>query len=298
MAAMLTFGLILPNFRDGAGPEGIEAGAEMAERLGWEAVWTTDHLLVDRGSAAEYGRIYEAVTTLAWLAGRHPAVRLGTSVIVVPMRNAVVLAKELATLDALSGGRLTVGVGVGWSEVEYGNVGAADRFHRRGAALDETIRLWRHLWSGSPEPFEGRFARFDDFVFGPLPAQGADLPIWVGGRSPAALRRAGTLADGYHSTSLGPGGYAPLVPVIRQAAEAAGRPMPTLSARVSAHFGPPTRGDRYLLAGDPPAMLDQVRAFAGLGLEHLAVGFAPRDPAGVVAAVERFDREIVRALAP
>ena len=115
------------------------------------------------------------------------------------MRNAVVLAKELATLDSLVGGRLVAGVGVGWNEVEFGNVGAAEMFHQRGAYLDETILLWRHLWSGDPSPFQGRFHQFSDFRFGPLPAQGGALPIVVGGRSAAAMRRAGRVGDGFHA---------------------------------------------------------------------------------------------------
>src|SRR6185437_11725705 len=122
---------------------------------------------------------YEAVLTLAWVGARHPGLRLATSVIVVPQRDAVLLAKELATLDSLSGGRLLVGVGVGWNEKEFENLGLGERFHVRGAYLDETIRLWRHLWSGSAEPFHGRFHVIADFAFGPLPVQ-APLPIVVG----------------------------------------------------------------------------------------------------------------------
>src|SRR5205085_2567357 len=148
---------------------------ETASRLGWSSAWTTDHLLVPHAAAGDYGTIYDVIVTLGWVGGRHPDLRLGTSVIVVPMRNAVVLAKELATLDSLLGGRLVAGVGVGWNEVEFGNVGTAALFHRRGAYLDETIRLWRHLWSGATTPFEGEFHQFVDFVFGPLPAEGARL---------------------------------------------------------------------------------------------------------------------------
>ena len=185
----MDFGLCLPNFRDGSSAEGLDAAAEVAERFGWSTVWTTDHVIVPHATEAEYGRVYEAILTLAWLGARHQTVRLGTSVIVVPQRNAVLLAKELATLDSLSGGRVTAGVGVGWNTIEFGSLGMTDRFHRRGAYLDETIQLWRHLWSGSTEPFRGRFHALDDFTFGPLPVQ-EHLPILVGGRAPAALRRA------------------------------------------------------------------------------------------------------------
>ena len=152
----MDYGLCLPNFRDGASREGMEAGAETAERLGWSIVWTTDHVMVPRSAADDYGTNFDAIEVLAWVGARFARVRLGTSVIVVPQRNAVVLAKELSTLDALSGGRLVAGVGGGWNEEEFANLGVEPQFRVRGAYLDETIDLWRHLWSGSMEPFRGR----------------------------------------------------------------------------------------------------------------------------------------------
>ena len=221
----MDYGIALPNFPAGASPEGIEAATDIAERSGWSTVWTTDHVIVPHAAGSDYGTIYEALLTLAWVGARHPRVRLGTSVIVVPPRNAVLLAKELATLDSLSGGRVVAGVGIGWNQAEFANLGVADRFHVRGAYLDETIRLWRHLWSGSTEPFHGRFHDLDDFTFGPLPVQ-ANLPIIVGGRAEAALRRAGELADGYQSSATGPAAYADRVKAVTAAAAAAGRPRP------------------------------------------------------------------------
>jgi probable F420-dependent oxidoreductase len=288
----MDYGLALPNFPDGASPEGIEAAAEVAERLGWSTVWTTDHVLVNHAAAPEYGRIYEAILTLAWIGARHPGLRLGTSVIVVPQRNAVLLAKELATLDALSGGRVIAGVGVGWSRDEFANLGVEDRFRVRGAYLDETIALWRHLWSGSGEPFHGRFHTIDDFVFGPLPEQGAAIPIVVGGRAEAALRRAGGLADGYHSSASSPAAFGERVPVVRAAAEAAGRTAPWLSARVRVQFDATT--DRYYaMRGTPEEIAAEAMAFAGHGVTHLALYFETTDPAEIVAQEERFAREVV-----
>jgi probable F420-dependent oxidoreductase len=286
----LDYGLCLPNFPDGATPEGIDAGAEVAERLGWSTVWTTDHVLVPHDAASDYGRIYEALLTLAWVGARYPRIRLGTSVIVVPQRNAVLLAKELATLDSLSSGRVVAGVGIGWNRGEFANLGMADRFSVRGAYLDETIRLWRHLWSGSTEPFRGRFHVIEDFSFGPLPAQ-TPLPILVGGRAERAVRRAGAMADGYHSSATGPLAYAERIPIVRAAAEAAGRPMPTLSARVRVQFDA-TSGDGYAMRGAPDAIATEVRAFAALGLTHLALYFDTTDPAELVARADRFDREV------
>ena len=287
----MDYGIALPNFPAGASPEGIEAAAEVADRLGWAGVWTTDHVIVNRASTAEYGRIFEAILTLAWVGARYPRLKLGTSVIVVPQRNAVLLAKELATLDALSGGRVIAGVGVGWNEKEFANLGAADRFHVRGAYLDETIRLWRHLWSSSGEPFRGRFHDLDDFVFEPLPELGAELPIWVGGGSDAACRRAGTLGEGWHASALGPPGYAKRVPKVLAAAQAAGRPAPTLTARVRVRLDE-TDGDGYAMRGTPEEAAAEVRAFAELGVTMLVLSLGATDPGGVAAAAERFADEV------
>jgi probable F420-dependent oxidoreductase len=291
----MDYGICLPNFPDGASPEGMDAAAEVAERLGWSTVWTTDHVLVPEGAAREYGRIYDALLSLAWVGARHASVRLATSVIVVPQRNAVILAKELASLDSLSGGRVLAGVGVGWNADEFGNLAAGERFHVRGAYLDETIRLWRHLWSGSRAPFHGRFHTLDDFAFGPLPAQGAGLPIVVGGRAEAALRRAGTVGDGYHSSASSPAQYAERLPVVRAAAEAAGRPMPWLSARVRVEFETASSG--YAMHGSPEAIAAEVRAFADLGVTHLALWLGTTDPGEIVARAERFSREVAPLVA-
>ncbi|HYN69633.1 MAG TPA: TIGR03619 family F420-dependent LLM class oxidoreductase [Candidatus Eisenbacteria bacterium] len=288
----MDYGLVLPSLGEGSTREGIEAAAELAERHGFVDVWGTDHLLVDAGAADDYGRIYEIVATLAWVAGRYRKVRVGASVIVVPMRNAVVLAKELSTIDDLSGGRLIVGVGVGWHRAEFDNVGVGDRFHVRGAYLEETIRLWRHLWSGSTEPFHGRFHSFDDFVFGPLPPQGERLPIWIGGRNEKALERAGRLADAYHSSAAGPDAFAERAPVIRAAAEAAGREMPRLTARVRVELDGEPDPRFYTLNGNPENIASEIRAFAAAGVDYMALAFPERDPEGLGRAVERFVTEV------
>ena len=290
----MRYGIALPNFTDFASPEAIEAAAAVAEQLGWDAVWTTDHVLVDRGNeAADYRINYDAIETLAWVGARHPSVRLGTSVLVVPQRNAVILAKELATLDALSGGRVVAGVGVGWNAREFANLAAEDRFAVRGAYLSETIALWRHLWSGSSEPFSGRFHKLEDFAFGPLPPQGASLPIWIGARTDAALRRVGRLADGYHSSATSPEAYARRLPVIRAAADEAGRPMPALSARVRVEFGPePHRPTYYAMRGTPDEVAAEVRAYAELGVDDLALSFNELPADELVAGAERFAAEV------
>jgi probable F420-dependent oxidoreductase len=293
----MKYGLILPGYRPGASAEGISAAADAAARLGWQAVFTTDHLLVDTSArAADYAVIFDPLITLAHVAARQPNLQIGISVIVVPMRNAVVLAKELATLDALSGGRLIAGVGVGWNRVEFGNVGAADRFAVRGAYLDEAIELWRYLWGGGEGPWQGRFHQFGEIRFGPLPAQGADVPIWVGGTHEAALRRAGRLAQAYHATVASPATLAVRIPVIRAAAEEAGRPAPSITGRVRVEFGA-HEGRFYQLAGTAEQMQAELRAFAELGVELLAFDFVENDTERHDELMERFNSEVLAGLA-
>jgi alkanesulfonate monooxygenase SsuD/methylene tetrahydromethanopterin reductase-like flavin-dependent oxidoreductase (luciferase family) len=260
----MDFGLALPSYRLGASTEGIDAAADLAGRLGWHSVFTTDHVLVEQSERSEdYFSVFDALLTLAHVAARQPELRVAVSVIVVPMRNAVLLAKELATLDALSGGRLIVGVGV--------------------------------LWSGQTGPFEGRFHSFGEIRFGPLPVQGAELPIWVGGRSEAALSRAGRLGHAYHSSASSPAQLAVRVPVIHGTAEAAGRPRPLISARVRVHFGA-HEGPGYVLAGTPEQMISEVQAFTDLGVEHFTFDFSETDPQRHTQLMERFDSEVLAAL--
>lgn len=286
----MDYGLVLPSLGDEASREGLEAAVELAEEHGFTDVWATDHLLVDPSAADDYGRIFEILTTLAWIAGRSSSLGLGASVVVVPMRNAVVLAKELATIDGLSDGRLIAGFGVGWNRAEFENVGVAERFAVRGAYTEETIALCRHLWSGSSEPFRGRFHAFEDFVFAPLPPRGA-IPIWLGGRDERALRRAGRLADGYHASAASPAELAKRIAVVRAAAGEAGRPMPRLSARVRLELGAGPQSF-YTMHGSAEQIATEIRGFAELGVDHLALAFPPRDPGGLRRAVRRFVDEV------
>ena len=292
----MDFGLILPSYRGGATVEGIDAASDAAAHLGWRSVFTTDHVLVEPSPRSDdYRHIFDAVVTLAHVGARQPELRLGLSVLVVPLRNAVVLAKELATLDALSGGRLICGVGVGWNETEFGTVGEGERVGRRGIYLDEAILLWRQLWSGSREPFHGRFHDFGDVRFGPLPVQGADVPIWVGGRSEAALRRAGRLGDAYHASASSPAQMAVRIPVVLAAAEEAGRRAPLLSARVRVIFG--AHEDRfYAIAGTPEQMRAEIGAWQEIGVGHLAFDFVETDARRSVELIERFDAEVLSAV--
>ncbi len=294
-ADRMTFGVCVPNFRRGAGPEAMLAAAGTAERLGWAAAWTTDHLLIDGAArGADYRHIYEALNVLAWLAGQTQHIALGTSVLVVPMRSAVVVAKELATIDALSGGRLIAGVGIGWNRAEFEGVGVGDRFGVRGAYLEETVALWRYLWGGGSGPYHGRFDSFGESYFSPLPPQGAELPVWIGATAVPALRRVGRIAQGYQSTRTDPETMRQRAAIIAAAAAESGRPMPALSARCSVIFDRVVDGP--VLSGSAQRIGSQVRAYREVGVEHLALDFRAVEPTAVSRAIKRFDDEVVANL--
>lgn len=291
----MAIGLILPSKGAGAGPESVDAGAEAARRLGWRSVWVTDHLMVPPGDeSGEYGWILEALTTLTYVAARHEGLKIGTSVVVPALRDAPLLAKELATIDVLSGGRLIVGVGASdnFDLPEYANMGKAERFKVRGRYLDEAVVLWRHLWSGKTTPFEGEFHHLENYTFQPLPVQGADIPIWCGGRSDRALRRTVELAQGFHSAQTGPADVASRLPRLTEMSEEAGRDVPVVSVRARVKFDQPA-SDVYTIHGAPDDMIEELLGFARVGTDELIIVFDAVEPDEVVRLAERFDRDVV-----
>src|SRR3989475_3370050 len=180
----------LPNGHRGVTIEQLAEITQAAEELGFAGVWPLDHVLVGPDLQDRYPWVIEPMTLLGYLAARTSRIRLGTSVIVLGMRNPFVLAKQAATLDLLSSGRFTLGLGSGYSEPEFRNVGASDVWHTRGKRLDEAIRLFRHLWSGAAGPFDGKFHRYEEGYIGTLPPQVERLPNLIGGGSDAAVTRA------------------------------------------------------------------------------------------------------------
>jgi probable F420-dependent oxidoreductase len=184
-------GVVLPNYGRAASADGVRVVAEAAEELGFDSVWTTEHIIVGPAGVDPYGRVLDPLGTLAWIAGFTSHVRLGTSIVLVPLHHPIRLAKEVATLDELSGGRAVLGVGVGWHEDEYRFMGVD--FAGRGRRADESIRLLRELWSGRPP--------FPDATFEPVPHRQPEL--WVGGNSDRAVRRARELGDVWHPVVSG-----------------------------------------------------------------------------------------------
>jgi len=211
-AAPLQFGVFLPQFgpqaRGADVHERIRAVAVAAERFGYDVLWTAEHIIFPRTITTPYpygGRFPFPVTdpmlgilaTLSYVAALTSRIRLGSNVMVLPMRNPVVLAKELASLDVLSNGRLLLGVAGGWLAEEFAMVGAP--FHERGRRMDEYVRLLRALWNDESVTFHGRWFHFDDAAFFPKPLQ-RPLHIWIGGGSAAARRRVAQLGDGWVAT--------------------------------------------------------------------------------------------------
>ena len=204
----MRFGLPLPTFRQVASPDAIRQVAQRAEQLGFDGIWVSDHIIMPRSTVDDFARrfgdstgignvIYEPLTVLAFAAACTSKIRLGTTVIVVPYRNPLVTAKVLATLDVLSGGRITAGLAAGWMEDEFKALGAS--FQERGALTDEYIAVFKALWTQEKPAFHGQYVHFENIVFEPKPVQ-PHIPIWIGGNSKRAIRRAVALGDCWHPT--------------------------------------------------------------------------------------------------
>jgi len=187
------FGVILPNYGLDSNPDAIRRVAELAEELGFDSVWATEHIIVGPEAVDPYGRVYDPLVTLGWIAGWTERIGLGTSIVLVPLHNPMHLAKEVATLQELSGGRFTLGVGMGWYSEEFHFMGI--QFEGRGRRADEAIRLMRALWNGERD-FAGEFWSFHDATSQPQPSPRSE--IWVGGSSDRAIRRALELGDAWH----------------------------------------------------------------------------------------------------
>lgn len=205
----MKFGIVFANTGAAAvHPDAAAALGQIAEEAGFDSLWTVEHVVVPAGYESEYpysksgkmpggeeSPIPDPLIWLTWVAAATQRIRLATGVVILPQRNPVVLAKELATLDLLSRGRVTFGVGIGWLREEFDAIGVP--FDERVDRTEETIEVLRVLWS-EPEPsFKGQFTNFEKAKLYPKPAQAGGPPIVVGGHSPAAARRAGRLGDGF-----------------------------------------------------------------------------------------------------
>lgn len=290
----MKFGVCLLNFGNTVNFDSMRQSAVLAEKLGYDSIWVTDHVLVPRENINPYGTIYEPLVTLAMLGAVTSRVQLGTSILVLPMRNPVLAAKQVATLDAATKGRMILGVGVGWNEQEYQNLSA--NFKNRGRRLDEDIQLLRTLWANEQVSFQGKFTQIADGYSSPLPVR-KSIPIWVGGNEEPSWRRAAKFGDGWHSTGPSPDQVAEGVRRIRAFGPV--RPV-TISVRLSIDFNPNTpptyqyRGNqRYRLTGAPDAIRARLNEYRQAGVEHAILLFPFEEISVGLEQVERFARELM-----
>jgi probable F420-dependent oxidoreductase len=322
LEVFVEFGISLPGRGPLAKPDQVLAIAAKADTLGYASIFVTDHVVLPAsmarsvypysatgqlpgGAAQDY---LEPLAMLGALSRATRRARLGTSVLVVPYRHPLVTAKTLATIDQLSGGRVILGAGVGWLREEFEAVGAP-AFEERGAVTDEYLRFMRATWTTDPVSFTGRFVSVSQVHALPKPAQPGGIPIWIGGHTDAAVRRAAALGDGWHPIALRPPGllfpdeYAKRAEQIRAWAREAGRDPATitLSVRVpmevrSRRLKPPV-GERPLFQGTAEQVIADIRAYATAGVTHFVFDFTTQDLRLVVENLERFAQEVRPKLA-
>lgn len=274
----MQYGFVVPNNFGVEDPHDLVFLAMFAEELGFDSVWVNHHVLNmgyvhDRLGNTPY---HDALITLTWIASKTKRVRIGTSVLVMPYLHPMVLARELATLDHLSGGRLVVGLGVGSLPEENAALGV--QYEGRGAYANEFIEVVRLLWTEPSATYHGQYFSFEGLVASPKPLQRPHPPIVVGGNRPPALRRVARLGDGWHPLGLTPDGVRKRLPLIRGEEKTAGR---TGSAAIQ------VRLDMARIT--PGAVAD----YADAGVTELVVSLNTGDLAETRESMERFDREVI-----
>jgi len=309
----MRYGFYMPTRGATAEPDALETLVTRGEALGFSSTMIADHVVFPVKIQSKYpytadgrfpghGDALEQLSLMAFVAAKTQRLRLVTSVMILPYRNPVFTAKALATIDVLSRGRVTVGVGVGWLEEEFQALGAAD-FKRRGAVSDEYIRIFKALWTTSPASFRGEFYRFDEIQCLPHPVQKPHPPIWIGGHSKAALRRVARLGDGWHpvganpAVPLGPSELQALLDEVYRLTEAEGRDPKTLTISYKApvyDVGKPVAPGvaRRPFTGAPDQIREDIDTFARLGVSELIFDFRSESQTESLDRMERFAQSI------
>ena len=314
----MQFGFSPPVSGPLSAPDSLARIAVEGEALGYDYATISDHVVIPRDIEARYpysdtgefpgrsrGDRHEQLTAAAFVAGKTSRLRLVTSVTVVPHRPAVLLAKMLATIDVLSKGRLTFGIGAGWMREEFEALGLPP-FAERGKVTDEYLEACRELWTKDEPRYSGRFVNFADILFEPKPVQKPHPPIWVGGESGPALRRTARLGDGWYPIGTNPQHrldtmkrFAAGVERLRRLTREAGRDPAAvaLAYRVSS-WGKsvPERaddGDRRLFSGDNAAIVADLKSFREFGVGHVDFNFEGADAGAMLANMRRFREEVL-----
>jgi probable F420-dependent oxidoreductase len=270
----MKFGVNLINFGPGAEPAALARSAEVVEDLGYHLLMTSDHVAITPDVAARYpAPFYEPFSMLGWLAGLTRRIELGTTVIIIPYRHPLETARATAVVDQLCGGRFILGVGVGWARQEFEALGVP--FEKRGALTDDYLPAIRTCWTHEVASYEGRFVRFRDIHTAPRPVRPAGPPIWVGGSSDAALRRAVRHGDAWHPIRSRVDWLRDVgLPRLREIAKREERPTPPLCPRIILNLTEGALPEDERVAGS--GSLEQVRGDL-LALESLGAPYVVLD---------------------
>jgi probable F420-dependent oxidoreductase len=317
MPNRLSFGCTLPTSGPAADPGALGALAQSAEDLGFDSVWVSDHVVVPEHIDSSYpyspdGQFptspsqpyLEPLAALCYLAGLTRRVRLGTHVLILPYRHPLLTAKMIATIDNLSGGRVDLGIGVGWMREEFEALGCTpDMYTHRGAVTDEQLRIFKTVWTQDVASFEGQFYRFDRLGALPHPVQKPYPPIWVGGHTRPALRRTARYADGWlpigarPPADLPPHELAEGIATLRADAERAGRDPQSIRVCFSTHVNFDAAADARPFSGSPEKIAQQFEGYRAVGIDSFLVGFGAHPPAEYERRLRRFAEEVRPALA-
>ena len=289
-------GICLPHYGKAMEAGRMREFAERVETLGFDSIWVTDHVIVPKDLNIVYkDSMLDPLATLAYLAGVTRRVSLGTSVLILPYRNPIIVAKELASVDAVSGGRVIFGAAAGWMEGEFQALNAD--FEHRGDVTDECLKVIRELWS-NPEPeLNTEHFHLSGLVFSPRPVQRPHPPIWVGGRSRRAARRAVELGDGWHPNIMPLEEMKPAIDYMRRLSQRRNRSAPpVLSARAPVDMDGRPGQTRALLYGGSQQIAETIKQYEALGLSHLAVNFSDMPMDQALEQLERFGTEVLPAV--
>lgn len=308
-----TFGTSLPSRGDMASPENLRTLAQRAESLGFDSVWVSDHIILPRKVDSFYPYAadgvatfqpdedyYEPLAALNFLAGCTQKIRLGTHVLILPYRNPVLTAKMLSTLDVLSGGRLILGAGVGWMEEEFQALGL-DTYAQRGAVTDEYIQLFKELWTKDDPVFQGEHYQLSGTGFMPKPVQKPHPPIWIGGHTNPAIRRAAKYGDGWMPIGLRPPAIlepeelAEKIARLRRLTVRAGRPEDAVSLCFSTGvtFDDSPGATRLMMSGRAEQIAADLRQYQDLGVRNFILGFPGDSVAALDEAMEQFSKRVM-----
>jgi probable F420-dependent oxidoreductase len=250
-------GVNLINFGPGVTPESLLNCTQFAESAGYHMIMISDHVVLTRDVASQYpAPFYDPFATLSWLSAFTRKILLGTTVIVLPYRSPLLVARMSANLDCFSNGRFILGVGAGWAAQEFETLGL--EFHKRGAISDEYLAALKMLWTNDVATFEGKFVSFKEVWTGPRPVQSPHPPIWVGGSSDGALRRAVRYGDAWHPIRIRVDWLRhDGIPRLRRIADAEKKPVPGLCPRIRLRITDTPVLETHRVAGE--GTLDQVR---------------------------------------